>query len=85
MESGSKGHIFHRNRFVLPRFYNATSSTEPATIHLTFQETYPESAASLLPPALHLTLLNPENGLAFDHGEILGYAVKKLQNLLVEN
>ena len=62
-----------------------TSSTEPATIHLTFQETYPESAASLLPPALHLTLLNPENGLAFDHGEILGYAVKKLQNLLVEN
>lgn len=61
------------------------SSQEPATIHLAFQETYPESPASLLPPAPHLTLLNPENGLAFDHGEILGYAVKKLQNLLVEN
>lgn len=65
----AKGHIFHR------------ASHHP----LTFQEIYPESAASLLPPALHLTLLNPENGLAFDHGEILGYAVKKLQNLLVEN
>ncbi len=59
-----------------------TSSTEPATIHLTFQETYPESTASLLPPVPHLTLLNPENGLAFDHGKILGYAVKKLQTLL---
>ena len=61
------------------------SSQEPATIHLAFQETYPENAASLLPPKPHLTLLNPENGLAFDHGEILGYAVKKLQNLLAEN
>ena len=62
-----------------------TSSTEPATIHLTFPETYPESAAPLLLPALHLTPLNPENGLAFDHGAILGSAAKKLQHLLVEN
>lgn len=62
-----------------------TSTSEPVPIHLTFQETYPENTASLLPSTPHLTLLNPENGLAFDHGEILGYAVKKLQNLLVEN
>lgn len=60
-----------------------TSEFQPFTIHLRLQETTQSDANSLLPPATHLSLTEHEHGLAFDHGEILGYAIQKLLALAI--